>query len=308
MRRKLAWAAVVVVVAIATVATVLTLRDEKDVKGPVLTTDLIAVKADVTPHEHLFGDRLTATVDVLLDRAFVKPETVQVAENFEPFRVDGSVKRVRSDIGDTTHLRFTYPLACQRGGPCLPREQGRTYQLPEVRVSYIVTEIGDRQTTRVLLAPLSGSSRLLGTNLNEPAFRADARDVPPPTYRVSPTLLAVAALGLAGLLVLGALVLLLPLVPIGFVQRRLAARRARRRTDLERALAHLRATTPVGESGEVRPALERLASELDRADSDDLAVETRRLAWSEPPPVDDELGGLEDDVEKVIAEGRRNGR
>jgi Flp pilus assembly protein TadB len=108
--------------------------------------------------------------------------------------------------------------------------------------------------------------------------------------------------------VLGALVLLVPLVPIGFVQRRLAARRARRRTDLERALAHVRATTPAGESGKVRPALERLASELDRAESDDLAVQTRRLAWSEPPPIEDELGGLEDDVEKVIAEGRRNGR
>jgi hypothetical protein len=108
--------------------------------------------------------------------------------------------------------------------------------------------------------------------------------------------------------VLGALVLLVPLVPIGFVQRWLAARRARRRTDLERALAHVRATAPAGDSGEVRPALERLASELDRTESDDLAVQTRRLAWSEPPPVEGELGGLEEDVEKLIAEGRTNGR
>jgi hypothetical protein len=308
LRRRLAWAAVVVLVAAATVVAVVTLRDEKDVEGPVLTTDLIAVRADVTPHEHLFGDRLTARVDVLLDRAFVKPETVRVVENFAPFRVDGQVKRERSDLGDTTHLTFSYPLVCRRGGPCLPREEGRTYLLPEVRVSYIVTEIGDRQTTRVPLAPLSGGSRLLGANLNEPVFRADAREEPPPTYRVSPTLLAVAALGLAGLLVLGALVLILPLVPVAFVQRRLAARRARRRTDLERALEHVRATTPAGGSEEVRPALERLATELNRAESDDLAVQTRRLAWSEPPPVEDELGGLEDDVEKVIAEGRSNGR
>jgi hypothetical protein len=294
----------VLLVGAATALAVVALRDEKDVKGPVLTTDLIAVRADVTPHEHLFGDRLTAHVDVLLDRAFVKPETVRVAENFEPFRVDGEVKRERTDLGDTTHLSFSYPLACRRGA-CLPREEGRTYQLPEVRVSYIVTEIGDRQTTRVPLAPLSGGSRVLGANLNEPAFRADARTVPKPTYRVSPTLLAVVALGLAGLLVLGALGLLLPLVPLAFVQRRLAARRARRRTDLERALAHVRATAPVGGSEEVRPALERLASELNRAESDELATQTRRLAWSEPPPVEDELGGLEHDVERVIAEGRK---
>ena len=281
------------------------LRDDRAVKGPVLTNDLIAVRADVSPHEHLFGDRLTGRVDVLLDRAFIKPETVQVAENFNPFRVDGKAKREREDLGDTTHLVFTYALTCQRGGQCLPPAEGRTYELPEVRVSYIVTEIGDRQTTRVPLATLTESSRLGGANVNEPAFRADARETPAPTYRVSPTLLAVGALGVAGLLVLGALVLLVPLVPLGIVQRRLEARRARRRTDLERALAHLRAIAPEGRSENLRPALERLASELRRADSDELARQTRGLAWAEPPPVERAIGGLSDDVEKVISEGRR---
>jgi hypothetical protein len=305
LRRKLAWAVVLLLVVAGTVVAIAKLRDDRGVKGPVLTTDLIAVRADVLPHEHLFADSLTARVDVLLDRAFVKPESVQVAQNFAPFRVQGKVRREREDLGDTTHLRYVYKLDCLRGDPCLPDEQGRTYELPEVRVSYVVTDIGDRTTTRVPIAVLTGSSRLLGANLDEPAFRADPRAVPAPTYRVSPTVLAAGAIGLAGLLVLAALALLVPLVPIGFVQRRLAARRARRRTDLERALAHLRATAPEGGSGDVRPALERLASELGRAESDDLAVQTRRLAWSEPPPVEDEIGGLSDDVERVISEGRR---
>ena len=305
MKRRLAWALVALLVGAATLGAIAKLRDDRGVKGPVLQTDLIAVRADVLPHEHLFGDRLTARVDVLLDRAFVKPESIQVVENFAPFRVDGNVRPERRDLGDTTHLRFIYPLDCLRGGQCLPEEAGRRYELPEVRVSYVVTEIGDRQTTRVALPVLSGSSRLLAANLNAPAFRADPRDVPAPTYRVSPTLLAAGALSLAGLLVLAALLLLVPLVPLGFVQRRLAARRARRRTDLERALAHLRATAPEGESGEVRPALERLASELGRVESDELAVHSRRLAWSEPRPVEDEIGGLSDDVDRVITEGRK---
>jgi hypothetical protein len=304
LRRKLAWGLVALLVGAGTVVGIVKLREDRDVKGPVLTTDLIAVRADVLPHEHLFGDALTARVDVLLDRSFVRPESVRVEQNFAPFQVQGAVRREREDLGDTTHLEYVFRLDCLRPEPCLPEEEGRTFELPEVRVSYVITEIGERSTTRVAIPVLTGTSRLLGANLSNPTFRADPRALPDPTYRVSPTLLAVGALGLAGLLVLAALVLIVPLVPLGFVQRWRAARRARRRTDLERALAHLRATAPEGESVDVRPALERLASELGRVESDDLAVQTRRLAWSEPPPVEDDIGGLSDDVDRVISEGR----
>jgi hypothetical protein len=303
LRRTVAWAVVAVVVAVATVVAIAKLRDERGVKGPILETDLFAVRADVTPHEHIFGDTLTAQIDVLVDRAFVKPETVRIEENFAPFRVRGDVRREREDLGNTTHLEYVYELVCLHGETCLPKQEGKTFELPEARVSYVVTDIGERTTTRVRLPVLTGTSRLLGANLDEPAFRADPRQVPNPTYRVSPTLLAAGALGLAGALVLAALLLLVPLVPIGFVQRWRERRRLARRTDLERALAHLRRTS-TGESEEVRPALERLASELGRVESDELAVQTRRLAWSEPPPVEEEIGGLSDDVEHVISEGR----
>jgi len=304
LRRKAVWAVVALLVAAATAAGILALRDERGVKGPILETDLFAVRADVTPHEHLFGDSLTAQIDVLLDRDFVEPETVRVNGTFAPFQVRGQVRREREDLGNTTHLKFVYDLECLSGETCLPKLEGKTFELPEARVSYVVTDIGDRTTARVRLPLLSGTSRLLGANLDEPAFRADPRQVPAPTYRVSPALLAAVALGLAGALVLAALVLLVPLAPIGFVQRWRERRRLARRTDLERALAHLRATSP-GESEEVRPALERLASELGRVENDDLAVQTRRLAWSEPPPVEGEIGSISDDTEQVIAKGRK---
>jgi hypothetical protein len=296
---------VALLVAAGTVAAIGQLRGDRGVKGPVLTTDLIAVRADVLPHEHLFGDTLTAEVDVVLDNGFVRPESVRVQEDFAPFRVRGAVKREREDLGATTHLRYLYTLDCLRGRPCLPEEEGRRYELPEVRVSYVVTEIGERTTTRVPVPVLTGASRLLGANVGEPAFRADPRAVPEPTYRFSPTLLAAGALGLAGLLVLAALALIVPLVPLGFVQRWRERRRLARRTDLERALAHLRATAPEGEDAQVRPALQRLASELGRAENDDLAGQSRQLAWSEPPPPEEEIGGLSEDVERVISEGRR---
>jgi hypothetical protein len=304
LRRKLVWLVVALLVAAATIAGIALLRDERGVKGPILETDLFAVRADVTPHEHIFGDLLTAQIDVLLDRDFVKPETVRVEEKFAPFRVRGAPRREREDLGNTTHLKFLYDLDCISGERCLPKQEGKTFELPEARISYVVTDIGERTTTRVRLPVLTGTSRLLGANLDNPAFRADPRQVPAPTFRVSPMLLAAGALALAGALVLAALFLLVPLVPIGFVQRWRERRRLARRTDLERALAHLRTTSP-NESEEVRPALERLASELGRVENDDLAVQTRRLAWSEPPPVEDEIGDISDDIEQVIAKGRR---
>lgn len=291
-------------VAAATVVAVAKLRDERGVEGPVLETDLIAVRADVTPHEHLFGDALTARIDVVLDRAFVKPETIRVERNFGPFQVQGEPRREREDLGGTTHLTYLFTLDCLRGRACLPDDEGKRFELPEARVSYVVTDVGERTTTRVRLPVLSGASRLTGANVDAPAFRADPRQVPDPTYRVSASLLATGALGVAGLLVLAAVVLVLPLVPIGFVQRWRKRRRLASRTDLERALAHVRAASP-DDSGEVRPALERLASELGRVESDDLAVQTRRLAWSEPPPVENDIGGISDDVERVITEGKR---
>jgi hypothetical protein len=274
------------------------------VEGTILRDDVVAVRADVLPHEHHFGDLLTARVDVLLDRAFVDPGSVRMNDNFSPFRVvPGSARRERENLGATTRLRHTFTLHCHRAA-CLPDLEGRRFELPEVRVSYLLSDLEERSTTRVELPVLLGTSRLGGVNLDQPAFRADPRELPEASYRVSPGVLAAAALALAGLLVLGAVALLAPLVPVGLVQWRLAERRARRRTDLERALEHVRATAPDGRSAEVRPALERLASELGRAESPELAGETRRLAWSEPEPVEDDIGGLSGDVERVITEGR----
>jgi hypothetical protein len=232
LRRKLVWLVVALLVAAATIAGIALLRDERGVKGPILETDLFAVRADVTPHEHIFGDLLTAQIDVLLDRDFVKPETVRVEENFAPFRVRGAPRRERKDLGNTTHLKFLYDLDCISGERCLPKQEGKTFELPEARISYVVTDIGERTTTRVRLPVLTGTSRLLGANLDNPAFRADPRQVPAPTFRVSPMLLAAGALALAGALVLAALFLLVPLVPIGFVQRWRERRRLARRTDL----------------------------------------------------------------------------
>ena len=210
---------------------------------------------------------------------------------------------MREDLGGTTHLRYVYELDCLRGKPCLPEEEGRRFELPEVRVSYVVTEIGERTTTRVELPVLSGSTRLLGANLNEPTFRADPRETPAPTYRVSPNVLAAGALGLAGALVPGCA---LPARAARADRLRAALARGQAGTAAHGSragAAHLQATAP--DESEVRPALERLASELGRVESDDLAVQTRRLAWSEPPPVEEEIGELSGDVDTVISEGRR---
>ena len=217
-----------------------------------------------------------------------------------------SVQRVREDLGDTTHLRYVYELDCLRGKP-LPARGGGT-PVRAARGARLVRRDRDRRAhddarraARALRLHAPAGSEPQRADVPRRPARDACAHVPGLAERSSLR----ARSAWPALLVLAALFLLVPLVPIGFVQRWREARRARRRTDLERALAAPAGDRAAGTSAEVRPALERLASELGRVENDDLAVQTRRLAWSEPPPVEDEIGELSGDVDRVISEGRR---
>lgn len=284
--------------AVAAIAAVLLVRSWTDDDATILSTDLIAARAELLPQTHDFGDPVLARVDVLVDHAFVDPDSLRLEPTFAPYRISRRPEPERSEIGTTTRVRYEFVLSCLQRA-CLPKGASRQFEFPPGQLSYVITEIGERQTTSFEWIPIDVSSRL-GTKGIEQALRADALDVPPVSYRVSPHLVAGLALALGGLLTLAALALIAPLLPLEALSRRLRARRASRRSAVARALALVRDADARERQDELRRALERLSRELRGVRSPELARDARRLAWSEDNPPSEGVGALSTEVERTI--------
>jgi hypothetical protein len=151
--------------------------------------------------------------------------------------------------------------------------------------------------------PLRAAGRIDPDELENAALRAELRNLPPPSYRVSPRTVEVVALVLAALFAAAAAILILRLLPLDRLAARLGARWVDKRSPLEQALALVRESSASGSSEEGRRALERLAVELRRTHPA-LAEDASRLAWSRRSAGDAGVGvqPLSDDVQRVISE------
>lgn len=268
--------------------------------GPVLGDEPIAGTALLEPEQHLFGDALRARLELVMDRDRIDPGTVEVGANFRPYRELRPAERTRTDSGPITKLRYDYVLACLTAA-CLPKGGGRV-ELGAVAVEY--TPRGDPvpQTASVEWPPLRAAGRIDPNRLEQAALRAELRDLTPPSYRISPKAVELVALLLAVLFAAAAAILALRFVPLDRIAARLGARRADRRTPLERALAQVRDAIARDRPAEGRRALERLAHELRATENPELAGDASRLAWSKGAPGDARVRPLSNDVERVIAE------
>jgi hypothetical protein len=261
----------------------------------------IAVTATLAPAQHLFGDPLRARVEAIVDAERVNPDTVKVRVNFAPYRPLRPPIRTEETAGPITRLRFDYSLACLTYR-CLPRGQ-RDFDLRGASLEYRLREADGVQTEEIVWPPLEATGRISDTRLFEARLRSNYRELGPPTYRIAPRTVEIAALVLAVLFGAGALVLLLRQLPLGRIAERLGLRTVDTRSRLERALARVHATAERPDEG--RRALERLAHELRRARSPELAHAASRLAWSREFPADGRLTVLSTDVERLIAEAKR---
>lgn len=220
---------------------------------PGQSHDATSVHATVAPAAPLFGDLVTATVEL---RGRARGATVSAS--FAPFEV----VRVQRSPGA---WRFT--LRCVAVA-CLTRGRTTQLHLPPARVG----------GTLVQWPPLTLGSRLTAADAAKPVFRANTSP-PAPSYRVDPVVAGWALAGLAAALVLGvgawgAVVLrrrppVLQLLPDD-----------RELTPLERALEALERS--------VRESVERRRVALDEVagllDDPGLAQRARRLGWSHARP------------------------
>lgn len=246
--------------------------DASDARLSLPPGEPFVLSTSVSPRTTAFGDPITATLRILVDRGRVDPDSIEVRHGFSPFRDRTTVERI--DSGGLTALVYTSELSCLTLF-CVPTDGAATATFS----ARVTSGSGGVQEARwpevTVVSRMSRTQELVPENSGEvdqwpPRWRAGV-SLPEPSYRVSPTALAW-ALAALGLLLAGASAL------AGW----LAFRRGRlvRALDvppLERALRLLRDSRS---DEERRAALEALALALEP----DLAEPARALAWSEGRP------------------------
>jgi hypothetical protein len=265
--------------------------DETDRPGRFDRT--IAVRTSIEPRVHLFGDPVTAHVDLRFDKRRVRPDNIVLDVLFRPYEQIGPERRERSDVGDSARLRISYPIQCLSRA-CSPGGPRREVRFPPVRVSYVLRDVRARAVDTAEWPPVDVASRLGQFDIQEARWRADL-DPPRVTYRATPGWM-VAGLG-GGALIFGLGACLLAW--------RLLERRPEEegeavpvetRPALDRALEHVGLASANGAVPERRRALERLARELEGVEQPSLAARARRIAWAPSDPDRAEIERLTADV------------
>lgn len=287
----------VVVAVVAVVALVLALRGGHASSAKSLQRGhVISVAASLVPQSHLFGEPLRVRIDATIDKRRVDPRRIVLHTNWSPYKVIGSQRSVRHDVGNYTELSWRLGLHCVES-ECLPGVgsvrrfrfiqasltsptlEPVTIKWPEIAVVSrldpidikrrpVITEVGQKITAD---RPGAGI----------PPWRADTRTIGAVTYSVNPTLLFWLAVAGGLLLIATAGLLVRPLIP---TPAWLLRWRPPEATPLERALREYERATRAGTPEEQRLALEHLAGELEREGEGVLAWTASELAWSQAPP------------------------
>jgi hypothetical protein len=274
-------------------------RSGSDDDAPPAATDPISATATFSPRVVLFGDTLSATVDVVLDRGAVDPDGVEIEWAPAPWRPVAPSAAARRDSGTTTHLRRTFVLRCLSAF-CVPVRDTEEVDFEPARVGYEATVgEGTRRLSLDVPWPTLVVHKRVGTaeesgqrDALAAPWRADTVSLPAVSYRVSPGLL-LALLVVAGVLFLTAAVVI--------AYRALPEREPPPEpepepepvaTPLEQALELLEAPAAANGAQDRRRALELVAEEVERWGENDLAQRARTLAWSEDTPEGDETRAL----------------
>lgn len=301
-----------IAVAAAAVAIALLSRDATtEHVGLPIGSEGLSARTSISPRAQLFGDRVVARLELLVDRDRVDPDTISIETDFKPYRATAKPRLERTDYERMTRLRYTMPLECLENA-CTPRSDRKEVRFPPARVrsrgrvlqrpAWPVLTMGSR-----LQNPVTDESENFNARTREPTtgldWRAEVR-VAAPTWRIGPTEATVLLVVLA-MVLLGASFFLVTLAYPGLARR--LWRRPAKLSPLERALVVLQHASERGVEREHRVALDDLATELRTLGARELAGTAYALAWDEPPPAVERTAGLSDSVRELIT-GRTNGR
>jgi hypothetical protein len=269
----------------------------------------VVARVKLAPQSVLFGDAVTATVDVVVDRTRVDPRDVSVRTNLLPYLPVGRIIRTRTDVGNLTELRTTSRLQCLEQRCALPAARLRI-KFPPALVIYRLRDGGPRRRLIARWPPVLVDSRLDTEAVAQSKllafgapWRADVATMPRISYRADPALLEWGLLTVGLALLAGGAGLVAVGVGRGGALSALFARRARPLPPLEHALAQVELARRDGFAAR-RRALELLARELRSSGADELALDARELAWASPGPDDGTTSELAGRVRALIGASR----
>jgi hypothetical protein len=264
----------------------------------------LAVERSFDSSLHLFGDTVTAHVEIVVDRRLLDPERLDLETDFEPYELVGSELLERRVDGPYTRLRYRADLRCLTE-ECIPgvlasaagaQESGRgertTFRFAPVRILYQEPDQANPELLRFVTWPaLVSVSRINEVQAGAAfPFRASTSPLPDLTANVAPFGLAVA------LVVLALALLAWPawLVASWWRRRRPVPELpvAEPPTPLESALALVEWACAQPHAAPRREALERLAAVLAESSANGLVAETRTLAWSPASPSADDTSEI----------------
>ena len=276
---------------------VLVLRDDGSSTEALDRAQPLEARVVVSPRVVLFGDTVTARVQVALDRARIDPDSLRVEAEFAPWQLVRAPQRIRRDAARATYVETVYVIRCL-GPPCVPTRASSSREFEAAKLTYSRVG-GGQESTEVRWPVLVVNTRLVSDDFGRrdeygTAWRADLATLPAASYRLSPALLIALLLGGAALLLVGG--------------GRLAYSALPEKeeppppeppppppppdlTPLERALALLEEPSPVDGAAERRRALEFIAEHFDDHDRS-LAASARALAWRSGQPAPGESVGL----------------
>ncbi len=272
----------------------------------------IDVTAGLAPRIVLFGDTLTATVDVTVDRSRVVPGSVRVVQDFVPWGLVRPPARERHDADRATHIRTTYTLRCIIS-PCVPQRDTASLEFDPVRVTYRENGVKKQQAAEARWPVLVVRSQLVADDFSQPGaasspWRADTATLPAVSYRFSPGVVRIVALAAGALFAIAGIALGVLAVP----RRRKKAPPPEPEPEpepmlppLEHALTLLEAEVPANGAADRRKALELVAEAMEERDDRRLARRARGMAWSEDVPVPGETKGLAAEVRALLEEEER---
>jgi hypothetical protein len=269
--------------------------------------EAVAVRTALTPGPYLFGDQITATLDVIVDTDRVDPDTVRVDTKFLPYERVSAPQRSETRDGSIVRIRYRYLLTCDSLACAGTDGLERRFLFPPARVRYRDAH-GHAKTkparwTFVQLISRYGQPHgLTATEATQSVQFAStftghlrASVVPPAaSYRLDPWLLALLLFAGSLAALLGAGAVGRPLLALA---RRGDADAGRELSPLEQALESVDAAArKQAGSAEHREALAWLARELRRDGPAELVRRARRLAWAEQAPTAADSRALTNDV------------